>query len=205
MDVKDERGEGRRQTMTRPAGVCALSRASTHLFPGDESIIVRVEAVEGLSRSGPLVTRNLAVAVFIHLEHRGSPATFAGKSDDEVKEEFRVLAERRVRLGLLLSEIGQSNNIEVSADEVQREIVSEARRHPGREKAVLEHYRKTPEAQQSLRAPLYEDKVVDFVLEMAQVTDRTVSIEELLKNPDGVDEPATEAKEPTSGRAKKGE
>ena len=129
---------------------------------------------------------------------------FAGKSDDEVKEEFRVLAERRVRLGLLFSEIGQSNNIEVTADEVQREMVSEARRHPGREKAVLEYYKKSPEAQQSLRAPLYEDKVVDFILELAQVTDRTVSIEELIKDPDGTDEPVTEAKEPTSRGAKKG-
>jgi trigger factor len=105
----------------------------------------------------------------------------AGKSDDELKAEYRGIAERRVRLGLLLSEVGRVNSISVNQDEVNRALGEEARRHPGHEKQVIEFYRKNPEALANLRAPLFEDKVVDFVIEMASVTDRSVSIEELLR------------------------
>jgi trigger factor len=84
-----------------------------------------------------------------------------------------------VKLGLLLSEVGRLNNIQVSNDELSRAIVNEARRHPGQERQVLEYYQKTPQAQIQLRAPIYEEKVVDFILELASVTERTVSPEEL--------------------------
>src|SRR5262249_24718794 len=105
----------------------------------------------------------------------------AGKSDDELKADYRTIAERRVRLGLLLSEVGRTNPIEVSQDELSRALGEEARRHPGYEKQVVEFYRKNPQALANLRAPLFEDKVVDFIVEMASVTDRTVSIEDLLR------------------------
>ncbi len=103
----------------------------------------------------------------------------AGKSDDQLKQEYRDIAIRRVKLGLLLSEVGRLNNIQVSNDELSRAIVNEARRHPGSERQVIEYYQKTPQALVQLRAPLYEDKVVDFILELATVNERKVSPEEL--------------------------
>jgi trigger factor len=105
----------------------------------------------------------------------------AGKSEDQLKQEYRDIAIRRVKLGLLLSEVGRLNNIQVSNDELSRAIVNEARRHPGSERQVIEYYQKTPQALVQLRAPLYEDKVVDFILELATVTERKVSPEELAK------------------------
>jgi trigger factor len=105
----------------------------------------------------------------------------AGKSDDELKNEYRAIAERRVRLGLLLSEVGRVNAITVNQDEVSRALSEEARRHRGYEKQVVEFYRGNPEALANLRAPIFEDKVVDFITEMASVTDKTVPIEDLLK------------------------
>ncbi len=105
----------------------------------------------------------------------------AGKSDDELKSEYRAIAERRVRLGLLLSEVGRVNAITVNQDEVNRALGEEARRHRGYEKQVVEFYRNNPEALANLRAPIFEDKVVDFITEMATVVDKTVPIEDLLK------------------------
>jgi len=119
----------------------------------------------------------------------------AGKSDEELKGDYRAIAERRVRLGLLLSEVGRVNSINVAQDEVNRALGEEARRHPGYEKQVIEFYRKNPEMLANLRAPLFEDKVVDFIVEMADVTDRSVSIEELLRSEeDAGDVPQGEAK-----------
>ncbi len=126
-----------------------------------------------------------------------SDPSIAGKTDDEIKAEFRVIAERRVRLGLLLSEVGRLNNIQVTQDEVNRVMMEEARRFPGQERKVFEYFRKNPEAAAQLRAPLFEDKVVDFIIEMAKVTDRPVAIDELMREPD------TALAEPTGG-AKKG-
>jgi trigger factor len=117
----------------------------------------------------------------------GSEAAAAAaenKSVDEVKADYRKIAERRVRLGLLLSEVGQRQKIEVTPDEVTRAVLDEARRFPGQERKVLEYYQKNPEAQQRLRAPLYEEKVVDFVLELAKVTERKVDLDELMKEPE---------------------
>jgi trigger factor len=105
----------------------------------------------------------------------------AGKSDDELKNEYRAIAERRVRLGLLLSEVGRVNAITVNQDEVNRALSEEARRHRGYEKQVVEFYRNNPEALANLRAPIFEEKVVDFITEMATVIDKTVPIDELLK------------------------
>lgn len=110
--------------------------------------------------------------------------TITGKSDDDLKKEFRGIAERRVRLGLLLSEVGRLNNIEVTQEEVNRALIEEARRFPGQERKVVEFYRSHPEALAQLRAPLFEDKVIDFIIEMAKVTDKPVTAAELLKDPD---------------------
>jgi trigger factor len=114
---------------------------------------------------------------------RGVAAT-AGKPEEELRAEYRKIAERRVRLGLLLAEVGRRNNIEVQPDEVTRAMVEQARRFPGQERKVIEYFQKTPEALAQLRAPLFEDKVVDFIVEMAAVDERKVSLEELMRDPD---------------------
>jgi trigger factor len=101
---------------------------------------------------------------------------------DEDKAEFRRIAERRVRLGLLLSEVGRRNNIQVSEEEMRRALGQAAARNPGREREVIEFYQGNPDAMAALRAPLYEEKVVDFILEIAQVSDRSVSVDDLLKD-----------------------
>jgi trigger factor len=123
----------------------------------------------------------------------GTAPEEGGKSDDEIKAEYRPIAERRVRLGLLLSEVGRKNNITVSQEELNRALVDEARRFPGQERQVIEYYRKNPSAADGLRAPIYEDKVVDFVLEMAQVTERGVSPAELMAEAEKDDEDAEAA------------
>jgi trigger factor len=105
-----------------------------------------------------------------------------GEPSETDKAEYQGIAERRVRLGLLLSEIGRRNNIQVGEEELRRALANEASRYPGREREVIEFYQKNPQALIQLRAPLYEDKVIDFVLEIAKVTDRTVSASELIKD-----------------------
>ncbi len=107
-----------------------------------------------------------------------------GESEETLKADYRGIAERRVRLGLLLAEVGRSNNITVTQDELNQSITREARRHPGYERQVLEFYRQNPEAIANLRAPIFEDKVVDFIVELAKVEERRVTPQELLALPD---------------------
>lgn len=106
------------------------------------------------------------------------------KSQEELEEEYRGIAERRVRLGLLLSDIGQKNDLKVEQHELNQAIMEQARRYPGREKEVFEYFQNNPQAVEQLRAPLYEDKVVDFIFQMANVEEKTVSPEELMRDPD---------------------
>ena len=112
--------------------------------------------------------------------------TFADEdtTEDAAKEEYRKIADRRVRLGLVLSEIGEKNKITVTEDEVGRAVIERARSMPGREKEVWDYYRNNANALAQLRAPIYEDKVVDFILELANVTEKKVSREELFKDDD---------------------
>jgi trigger factor len=107
-----------------------------------------------------------------------------GKDEATLRAEYRAIAERRVRLGLLLSEVGRTNNITVTNDELTRAMRAEAGRYPGQEREVLEFFRKTPQAVDSLRGPIFEAKVLDFVLELAKVTDQVVTPEELAQEPE---------------------
>jgi trigger factor len=109
--------------------------------------------------------------------------TFAdeGTTEEKAKAEYRAIAERRVRLGLVLAEIGEKNAITVSDDELNRAIVEQARRFAGQEQKVWDYYRQNPQAVAALRAPIYEEKVVDFLLELAEVTEKKVPREELYK------------------------
>lgn len=118
------------------------------------------------------------------LARGGADAEDEGKSEDDLKAEYRDIAVRRVRLGLLLSEIGRRNNITVTREELQKAMFDEVRRYPGQEQQVFEFFQKNPQAVESLRAPIYEDKVVDFVLGTVKVNEVTVSVEELMRDPD---------------------
>ncbi len=112
------------------------------------------------------------------------PGAEAGDGDESLKAEYNKIAERRVRLGLLLAEVGRSNNITVTQEEINQAITREVRRHPGYERQALDFYRQNPEAVANLRAPIFEDKVVDFIVELAKVDERRVTPQELLALPD---------------------
>jgi trigger factor len=122
----------------------------------------------------------------IKAEMESSGKTFADEdtTEEAAKEEYKKIADRRVRLGLVLSEIGEKNKITVTDDEVGRAVIERARSMPGREKEVWDYYRSNANALAQLRAPIYEDKVVDFILELANVTEKKVSREDLFKEDD---------------------
>jgi trigger factor len=105
-----------------------------------------------------------------------------GTTEEKARAEYLEIADRRVRLGLVLGEIGELNKINVSEDELTRAIMERARQVPGREQEIWDYYRKNPQAVASVRAPLFEEKVVDFLVELATVTDLRVSREELYKD-----------------------
>ncbi len=109
--------------------------------------------------------------------------TFADEdtTEEKAKAEYRAIAERRVRLGLVLAEIGEKNNITVTEEELNRAVMERARQFPGQEQRVWDYYRQNPQAIAALRAPIYEEKVVDFLLELAGVTEKKVAREELYK------------------------
>ncbi|WP_376742202.1 trigger factor [Ensifer canadensis] len=126
--------------------------------------------------------------------------TFADEetTEEEARAEYRKLAERRVRLGLVLSEIGEKAGVQVSDDELQRSLFEQLRQFPGQEKQILDYFKNTPGAAASLRAPLFEEKVVDHLLSEISVTDKTVSKEELT-----ADDEETEGKAAKKAPAKK--
>lgn len=113
------------------------------------------------------------------------------KDDDALKEEYRAIAERRVRLGLVLSRIGEAAQIKITPEELNRAISAESQRHPGQEREIFEFFQKNPQAAAQVQAPLFEEKVVDYILEIAKVSESTVTPEVLLADPDE-DKPAGE-------------
>jgi trigger factor len=104
-----------------------------------------------------------------------------GTTEEKAREEYRGIADRRVRLGLVLAEIGDKNNIKVNDDEVSRAVMERVRQFPGREREVWDYYQKNANALASVRAPIYEEKVVDFIVELADVSEKKVAKEELFK------------------------
>ncbi len=107
-----------------------------------------------------------------------------GTTEEETRAEYREISERRVRLGLVLAEIGDKNKIKVEEEEVTRALQDQVRQFPGQEQQIYEYYKENPQAIANLRAPIFEDKVVDHILEKVDVTDKVVSREELLRDPD---------------------
>lgn len=115
------------------------------------------------------------------LEQSKSSFEAEGTTEEKAREDYRKLAERRVRLGLVLSEIGNENQIKISEDELRRAMIDRARQFPGQERQVIEFYRKNPNAMNELRAPVYEEKVINFTLELVKVTEKKVTPAELLE------------------------
>jgi trigger factor len=156
-----------------PAVHHAISHPGSAEEPIDAAAIVAPEetALEGASDSEPAA----------------AGAGDEDEDDEKAKAEFRHIAERRVRLGLLLAEVGRNANITVSQEELNQALTQEARRLPGYERQVIDYYRKNPEALNNLRAPIFEDKVVDFIVELAKPDERKVTLQELMTDeaPDG--------------------
>ena len=115
------------------------------------------------------------------LKDQGRTFADEGTTEEKARAEYRTIAERRVRLGLVIAEIGERNNIKVTEEQLNAAVVEQLRQLPGREQEVWDYYRKNPGALAALRAPLFEDKVVDFLIELAEVTEKPVSRDELFK------------------------
>jgi len=118
------------------------------------------------------------------MERSGKTFEDMETTEEAERERNQKLAERRVRLGLVLAEIGQRNNIEVSDEEMKRAMMDHARQYPGQEKQVIEFFQQNPNSLMELRGPIFEDKVVDYALAMAEVTEKTVSKDDLFNMPD---------------------
>ncbi len=118
------------------------------------------------------------------MERNGQTFEDENTTEDAEKEKYQKLAERRVRLGLLVSEIGEKNEIQVSEDDVKEAMFEQIRQFPGQEQQVLEYFKNTPQAVAQLRAPIFEDKVVDFIAALAKVEEKTVPVDELYKFPE---------------------
>jgi trigger factor len=123
------------------------------------------------------------------------------KTEDQLRADYRGIADRRVRLGLLLGEIGRINTIVVTPEEVTAAIRAEAARFPGREAQMIEFYRNYPAATDALRGPIFEDKVVDYVLDSALVTDAEISVEALEQDPEELKQAAAEEATPAEAVA----
>ena len=120
-----------------------------------------------------------------------------GLSDEDREVDYREIAARRVKLGLLFAEVGRNNDIQVGQDDLQKAILKEAQSYPGQEQMVFKYYQENPEAMQNLSGPVYEDKIVDFILELANVTDVTVSAEALMADDDDDDDAKSSKKKAT--------
>ncbi|MBZ9653687.1 trigger factor [Phyllobacterium lublinensis] len=135
------------------------------------------------------------------LQEAGKTFEDEDTTEEEAREEYRKLAERRVRLGLVLSEIGNKAGIEVTEEELQRAVYDQVRRYPGQEQQIYEFFRKTPEAVNNLRAPIFEEKVVDHLLSSINVTDKKVTKEELMADDEA--DAKSETKKPAKKAAPK--
>ena len=169
-----------------------ISQQMQREYDGMTRMRIKRELLDALAATASFeVPQSMVDAEFEQIWQRVEADLKAGKLDDEdndkdedtLKAEYRAISERRVRLGLLLSEIGRANGIQVGADEMTRAMRNEASRYPGQEQQVMEFFRKNPQAADGLRGPIYEEKVVDFILELAKVEDRAVTADELAADP----------------------
>ncbi|HEU4839670.1 MAG TPA: trigger factor [Micavibrio sp.] len=139
----------------------------------------------------------------IEAERKANPQENGAELTDDEKEELELIAERRVRLGLILSEVGNKNKVKVDDKELQRAVIMEAQKYPGQEKMVFEYYQKNPAAVDMLRAPIFEEKVVELIFKDASITDKEVTVEELTKEDDDFElKPKKGGKKKAASKAK---
>lgn len=115
------------------------------------------------------------------IQSHGRSFADEGTTEEEAREQYKRIAERRVRLGLVVAEIGNVNEVQVTDEEHQQALIAEVRRFPGQEQQVYDYYRKNPQALASLRAPIFENKVVDHIIDLGDITDKSVTRDELAK------------------------
>ena len=134
--------------------------------------------------------------------HRGGDEIDKGKKDSVLKKEYSEIAERRVRLGLLMAEIGDVNKIIVTEDEIKTAVMQEARKYPGEENKVIEFYQKNPEAANAVKAPLFEEKVVDHIISKCSIKDIKVTSEKLYED-NVIADPTAKSKNKTKSKTTK--
>ncbi len=141
------------------------------------------------------------------MEKSGKSFEDEGTTEEEARQDYAKIAERRVRLGLVLSEIGSSKDIQVTDEEMNRALSEHLRNFPGREQEAYQYYQKNPQALAAIRAPLFEEKVIDYILELVKIEERKVSREELFRDPDAEDDGSSgtedEKTRPATSKAKK--
>jgi len=142
---------------------------------------------------------NIWIEINKELSESGRTFEDEETTEEEARAEYRRLADRRVRLGLVLGEIGEKAGITVTEQELQAAIMEQMRRYPGQEQQIVDFFRKNPEAVASLRAPIFEEKVIDHILATASVTDKTVSKEELMADDEEEAKPGKASAEQNSG------
>ncbi len=135
-------------------------------------------------------------AIWQRIEEAKKSGQKVDDDEEKMRKDYREIAERRVRLGLLLADVGRSNSIDVTPEELNQAVMREAMRYPGQERQVLEFYGKNAELKERLRAPIFEEKTVDFILELAKVSEKSVTPEELLKAAREAEEAEDEGEEP---------
>jgi trigger factor len=146
-----------------------------------------------------------AVWAQVEGDMKSNNRTFADEdtTEEDARADYRKIAERRVRLGLVLAQIGEKSDIKISDDEVTQALVERVRQYPGQEKQVWDFYRKNPQALAEIRAPLFEEKVVDQILTQVKVVDETVSKEALFGDEDGEEDGSKPASKATKGKGGK--
>jgi len=142
-------------------------------------------------------------AVLAELEREGKTFADEGKTEEELKKEYHDIAERRVRLGLVLARLGEQNGITIAPDEISRAVAMRARQFPGQEQQVFQFYSTNPQAMAEIRAPIFEEKVVDFIAELATVTEKQVDPETLFMDPDEAAEKLGEKPDATAEKKSK--
>jgi trigger factor len=162
----------------------AQEYGSASRFKLKRALLDKLDALHQFESPPTLIEQEFASvwgAVQADLKQQNRTFEDEGTTEEKAREEYRAIADRRVRLGLVLAEIGEKNNIKVSDEELSRALLERARQYPGREREVWDYYQKNANAQATLRAPLYEDKVVDFIVELADVSEKKLTREEFFK------------------------
>lgn len=162
----------------------ARSKAKKQLFDALDEVVTFEVPQSMLKLESESILKQVEAA-----KKAGDPE-LQGKSEEEIKAEYDTISERRVRLGILLSDVARVNNLQISREELSAAVMNQARNYPGQEDKVFEFYRKNPQEINELRGPILEEKSVDFILSKVTRKPKTVTIEELMKEDEEAPKPA---------------